>query len=572
MTTPLERFRSALEQAGSHQTSPGAWTCPAHDDRHASLSVKEGRDGRVILNCHAAAGCTFEDVVRAVNLQPADLFPAKEDRDGQRPTITAVYDYTDERGNILFQAVRFQPKDFRQRRRPRPDDPADKVHDGWVWNLHGTHRVLYHLTKVMGAVERGQEVWIAEGEKDVHALERAGVVATCNPMGAGKWRDEYATYLAQHRAVVVGDADPAGRAHAETVARSLHAAGCTVRVVYPKIGKDVSDHLAAGLGLDDLIPAEGEQATLDDAEPTAPKAPLAVELDAFLDTDDPEYDWLLPGLLERSDRTILTGPEGGGKSTLLRQLVVQAGAGLHPFTLEPLDKPIRVLYVDLENAPVHVRRQLRPLRIQAGPKLATDTVYVTVQPAGIDLLHPADTTWLEDRIAEAAPELVVIGPLYKMSTGDPTSEEVARKVSAALDDLRTRHSFALLIEAHSPHATGGGRRPTRPYGASMWLRWPEFGIYLDSTGLLTHWRGARDEREWPTTLRRGGEWPWTATNNPREELWNQILVWVDHNGRIPTGRLLENELGRSRSSIQRAIKAHQKFWDDLKTTLGEANA
>ena len=55
------------------------------------------------------------------------------------------------------------------------------------------------------------------------------------------------------------------------------------------------------------------------------------ELDAFLDTDLPTHDWVIPGLLERQDRVILTGPEGKGKSTLLRQVAVMCAAGRHPF-------------------------------------------------------------------------------------------------------------------------------------------------------------------------------------------------------------------------------------------------
>jgi AAA domain/Toprim domain len=570
--TPLERFRSALEQAGSRQQSPGNWTCPAHDDQHASLTVKEGRDGRVILNCHANSGCTFEDIVSKVGLQPQDLFPDKATSNGSRSTITATYPYTDEDGHLLFEAVRLAPKDFRQRRRARPSDPPERVdRDGWVWNLQGTRRVLYHLRLIIGARERGRDVWVCEGEKDVHALEQAGAVATCNPMGAGKWHDDYTSILAGMRVTVVADNDPPGRTHAETVASSLRQAGCTVRVVLPAKGKDAYDHLTAGLDLDQFIPIEGAQTTFDQAEPTTPRVPLAVEIDIFLNAEDEEYDWLIEGLLERGDRVILTGPEGGGKSTLLQQLAVQAGAGIHPFTLEPIT-PVRVLYVDLENSKPHVRRKLNPLRVKAGEQLGENLVFITVWPAGMDLLHDADVIWLEDRIKEATPELVIIGPLYKMSSGDPTSEEVARKVSAALDKLRAAHAFALLIEAHSPHAPSGGKRPQRPYGASMWLRWPEFGIYLDQTsGLLTHWRGARDEREWPTALRRGGEWPWTAADNPKEALWDQILAWVDQHGRTTTGRRLEAELGRPRSSIRRAISAHQDMWDQLCESLGKVD-
>lgn len=56
------------------------------------------------------------------------------------------------------------------------------------------------------------------------------------------------------------------------------------------------------------------------------------ELDQFLAEPEPDYDWLIPDILERGDRVILTGGEGAGKSTLLRQIGVQCASGIHPFT------------------------------------------------------------------------------------------------------------------------------------------------------------------------------------------------------------------------------------------------
>lgn len=47
--------------------------CPAHDDRGPSLSIREGDDGRVLLHCFA--GCTADEVVGAIGLTLADLFP-----------------------------------------------------------------------------------------------------------------------------------------------------------------------------------------------------------------------------------------------------------------------------------------------------------------------------------------------------------------------------------------------------------------------------------------------------------------------------------------------------------------
>ena len=48
-------------------------SCPHHTDRQASLSIKEGEDGRVLLHCFA--GCANADVVASAGLSFPDLFP-----------------------------------------------------------------------------------------------------------------------------------------------------------------------------------------------------------------------------------------------------------------------------------------------------------------------------------------------------------------------------------------------------------------------------------------------------------------------------------------------------------------
>jgi hypothetical protein len=177
--------------------------------------------------------------------------------------------------------------------------------------------------------------------------------------------------------------------------------------------------------------------------------------------------------------------------------------------------------------------------------------------------------WLEARIKRAAPDLVIVGPIYKLATGDPISEEVARRVSAVLDRLRVHWGFALLIEAHVPHGQGGNR-PERPYGASMWLRWPEFGLYLSQTGTLSHWREQRDQREWPASLKRGGDWPWMPDRDPREVMWGRILARVHEDGRTYPIAGLARQLDVGHGTVQRAIEVHRTDWEELKKALGEA--
>jgi hypothetical protein len=157
----------------------------------------------------------------------------------------AAYDYKDEAGALLYQVVRFEPKDFRQR---RPDGRG-----GWTWKLDGALRVLYRLPELKGR----DAVLIVEGEKDVDRAWSLGFPATCNAGGASKsaehpkWLEDYTQQLVAAgivRVVVVPDNDEPGRAHAEHIARSCQGAGLHVRLVtlpdVPPKG-DLSDYLAS---------------------------------------------------------------------------------------------------------------------------------------------------------------------------------------------------------------------------------------------------------------------------------------------------------------------------------------
>ncbi len=148
----------------------------------------------------------------------------------------------------------------------------------------------------------------------------------------------------------------------------------------------------------------------------------------FLDADEPEYDWLVPGLLERRDRVILTGGEGKGKSTLLRQFGVQVASGVHPFGGDPFPRR-RVLLADVENSREQTRRKLRPIAIALKADYSPfPGLYIENRPEGLDLSRSDDRAWLTGHVRDTRPELLITGPLYKLMGGDPTSEEVARQV------------------------------------------------------------------------------------------------------------------------------------------------
>jgi hypothetical protein len=292
-------------------------------------------------------------------------------------------------------------------------------------------------------------------------------------------------------------------------------------------------------------------------------------LDEFCDKPDREYDWIVPGLFEHGDRLILTAAEGKGKSTLLRQLGVQISQGLHPFGGASFD-PVKVLLVDLENSDRQLRRKLRELRLTVRNAVGDDfdpaRLLICACPTGIDLLQPEDREWLCTGIQATRPDLLIIGPIYKMAEGDPTSGEVAGCVAKTLDKIRADHAVAILIEAHVPYASSGGKRPQRPYGASLWSRWPEFGLYLGDNGTLSHWRGPRDERTWPAKLERGGQWPWTPANAD-QVIFARVVEVTRERGKKVSVRDLEGALGESKSKIGRIISANKVEYDALLAEL-----
>lgn len=235
------------------------------------------------------------------------------------------------------------------------------------------------------------------------------------------------------------------------------------------------------------------------------------------------YRWVIEGLLEAGDRMMLTGEEGGGKSYLIRQILLMAAAGLHPFTGAALD-PVDVMAVDVENSPHQWQRKTARLVEQCeryGLRNPAPFVQVHCVPS-LDLTSDRGLGWVHRLIDDHDPKVLAIGPIYRLSRAGVDKEEHAMILLRALETIRER-GVALLIEAHAGHGKNkAGNREMRPRGASAQMGWPEFGLGLVADRKdpalfhLERWRGDRDEREWPEVIRRyraGAApqlWPWVV--------------------------------------------------------------
>ena len=229
---------------------------------------------------------------------------------------------------------------------------------------------------------------------------------------------------------------------------------------------------------------------------------------------------IVPGCLKLDWRALVTGEEGSGKGTLLRTFALTTAAGYHPFTHLPIE-PHRTLMVDLENPDDAILETGLPLvetlvqrSLRDGQDYDDTACKFWHRPGGIDIRDRHDRADLIREIAAHRPELVCVGPWYKLSRpkSHESYEESAMATLAILDDLRTKYGFALMVEAHSPKATNGQRRSLVPHGSVFLTAWPELGIGLrkdenNPTILhVEHWRGARLRQQWPQHVFRDPSW------------------------------------------------------------------
>lgn len=235
---------------------------------------------------------------------------AKPTKKEPQKRIIETYDYTDETGVLLYQKVKYGPKELLTKddpksrfRRPNPanlpdldnradpNDPEDNLLH-WIWGLaDDTRRVLYWLPEISDSlnIASGKTLFICEGEPDVESLRKIGLLATTNPFGALGWQDDFSESLSDYRSVVIlPDNDTPGKKGAEKTLESLQSLpdpGITeIRII------DLPG-LAEGGDVTDWLNGDGSKQKLlnlvKDRLPIPPKSEIETELatDRFWATD-----------------------------------------------------------------------------------------------------------------------------------------------------------------------------------------------------------------------------------------------------------------------------------------------
>lgn len=236
--------------------------CPVHKDKRASLSITRIYDDtgneKIVMHCHA--GCKTRDILQSVGLEMKDLFATTNKPKIQTGLDKCIkhyenkgkkyiesYHYKDENGNYLYSKLRFL----------EPDSTKTFIYarcNATEWTTgRGCDPVLYRLNKVVQAVNAELPIYIVEGEKDVHTLEKMGYVATTSG-GAGTWKEEYAKHFRSASVIILPDNDESGAAYAKDIIKSIKKIAYRYKSVTISSDQkgDITDFVNNGNSIDDV--------------------------------------------------------------------------------------------------------------------------------------------------------------------------------------------------------------------------------------------------------------------------------------------------------------------------------
>ena len=429
--------------------------CPGHPDKTPSLCIKAGDGGRTLFHCQA--GCQTETVCTALGIKLADLFAEKPNRNGAGKQIVATYPYHDADGKLLFEVVRLDPKDFRQR---RPDGKG-----GWIWDMKGIDRVPFRLPELIKAVKGGKPIYIAEGEKDCDALVKNGFVATCNIGGAGKWRPNYTPIFKDADVIIIRDKDDPGRKHAAAVAGKLIGTARSVKVIEcpdldGKAVKDAADFFAAGGEPADLD-ALAEAAPLFTAAPVEENPWLSLVEDGadIAAKELPPLVQIVEGIVCEQSKLVICSGAKAFKTWLTITMALCIAHGI-PFLGRPTTRR-RILYCNLELKPSTFHR-----RVQAIAKALEITVdkswfhHLPLRGRMAGLTLPKIVDRIINVSAHVQAGVIVVDPLFKLNiAGEENSTRDQTLFFLELDRLTTEAKCTAILNDHSGKGNQSDKDP-----------------------------------------------------------------------------------------------------------------
>lgn len=410
--------------------------CPFHEESTASWNGNRETGLWKCFGCLQSGNADqFAERMGDTEWEPEKR---KVDNPWTESTVIATYDYHDLAGRLLYQVVRFDPKDFRIR---QPDGQG-----GWLNHGRDIRRVLFNLPNLSAS----ETIYLVEGEKDCLSLMQRQLTATTIAGGVnGTVTPEMLKPLHNKKIVIFPDNDKPGRAFAQKMADMLADTAVSVRIVeipglLPK--QDVSWWLDNGHTLEEL----------DGIIKTAPIIGgiriWEPSLTPFSDYTEKQTPFLWYPYIPIGRITILEGDPGQGKSWFSMAVAASATLGSWYDLLpgeENWTEPCNVIYVTSEDDPEDTIA--KRLRIVQADK--NRVFYLNGKAKGEEgaiAIDFSDLPIISRAITKIQAKLLIIDPIqaYMPSGSDMNKADQVRPIMVRLQQMAKEHECAILLLRH----------------------------------------------------------------------------------------------------------------------------
>ncbi len=407
---------------GKFKRSPNGWyktICPLHDDKKPSLGIIDGERGQVGFNC--LAGCDSKDLAQYFNEKGFQVYEEKIEEikpvQKQQKKEICRYQYISHEGELLFEKIRFEPKEFLI---INPHGYGDGGNKGAIYNAQNLNDI------------DGKVVYIVEGEKDVDTLTGLGLLA-CTSGGASNWPEQNNHLFKGASIRIIPDNDIPGREYAKKVRESLEGVAEKVKVMYcPDQYKDVSEWVING----------GTAQNIEDIFNTHKFK--TISFDGLLALDM-KTDWLVKDYLEANSLCQIFGAPGSGKSFFALDMAYCLAAGI-PFFGKPVKK-CNVLFIAGEGFS-GLKKRAKALHDKYGAEVGC--IEFSLQAA--ELLSVESCMDVADRIKDNAGgfQAVFIDTLNRnMGAGDESSTKDMTQFIGNVDKYIRSLGCAVYVIHHS---------------------------------------------------------------------------------------------------------------------------
>ena len=342
-----------------------------------------------------------------------------------------IYDYKDEAGTLLYQAIRTpQPTGKPKWTVRRPDGNG-----GFIFNLDNVRRIPYRLQDLLQA-SHTDTVFIVEGEKDTDRLYNEGLVGTTNSGGANaKWDDSHSEFCSDRKPVIIPDNDEPGMKHAMQVKKSFAKIGINAPILtLPGVGRagDVSDWLNNG-GTKDLL--------LEMAREARPKLNLL----NMVDVKDKVIEWFRLNELPAATTNLLQGEVGEAKTFMTSHDAAKVSTGGKWLDGSKAKKGSVLIFND-EDPPERIRERLAA----HGADMSKISIVSSVgkKKDYFDITKHRD--FLENTLIELSDcRLLILDPITAyLGNVNANSNNEVRAALGPLSALAAKHNVTVIMVNH----------------------------------------------------------------------------------------------------------------------------